>query len=149
VPASSGTPEAVTPQGELADTWAMLGILIPVGLAVWCWASALFLRPGRRRRHEAHVPQAPPWVATFAAASLALGLLVPAAPAFAQETYPGGVPNILPTVSAAVPVYEPQPGRGSRSLPDSRKTSGWAQPRRPCTRHWSDSPYLMPGRASK
>jgi hypothetical protein len=65
-----------------------------------------------------------PWVATFAAASLAVGLLVPAAPAFAQETYPGGVPNILPTVSAAVPVYEPQLGRGEPLLAGQPKNIG-------------------------
>lgn len=43
VPASSGTPEAVTPQGELADTGAMLGILIPVGLAVLALGLGLVL----------------------------------------------------------------------------------------------------------
>lgn len=53
-------------------------------------------------------------VAAVAAASLAMGLLVPAAPAVAQETYPDSGPSVLPVVSSNVPAYEPQLGRGQQ-----------------------------------
>jgi hypothetical protein len=52
------------------------------------------------------------WAAPAVAASLALSLLVPAAPAQAVDSYPGDPASIAPVVPSSVPVYEPQLGRG-------------------------------------
>lgn len=55
-------------------------------------------------------------IAAVAAASLAMGLLVPASPAVAQETYPDSGPSVMPAAPNNVPAYEPQLGRGQQLL---------------------------------